>query len=73
MISLGCKFLYFHHEHSEGKYKMVTFVPGRLLYRSGLYRGGKSGQRRALCFLTGRSLKGDDSVTENDHPDLMYS
>ena len=52
---------------------MVTFVPGRLLYRSGLYRGGKSGQRRALCFLTGRSLKGDDSVTENDHPDLMYS
>ncbi len=30
--------------------------------------GGKSGQRRAPCFLTGRSLKGDYSVTENNHP-----
>ncbi len=30
--------------------------------------GGKSGQRRALCFLTGRYPKGYSSITENNRP-----
>ena len=34
---------------------------------------GKSGQRRAPCFLTGRWAKAYSSVTENDHPELMNS
>lgn len=43
---------------------------GRLLYRLDFYQGGKSGQHRAPCFLTGRSLKGDINVTENNHLDM---
>jgi hypothetical protein len=33
--------------------------------------GGKSGQRRVPCFLTGRYLKGYSSVTENNRPDFF--
>jgi len=31
-------------------------------------RGGKSGQHRAPCFLTGRRVKARSRVTENDRP-----
>ena len=31
-------------------------------------RGGKSGQQRAPCFLTGRQAKVCSRVTENDRP-----
>jgi len=30
--------------------------------------GGKSGQHRAPCFLTGRPLRKGSSVTENNRP-----
>jgi hypothetical protein len=50
---------------------MITFAPaGRFIVPS--TRGGKSGQHRAPCFLAGRSLKGDSSVTENNHLVLMH-
>lgn len=48
--------------HRQAALSFLTFI----------VRGGKSGQRRAPCFLAGRSLKGDSSVTENDHLVLMY-
>ena len=45
----------------------LYFCTGRLLYHLGnKCRGGKSGQRGAPRSLTGRSPKGDRSVTENN-------
>jgi hypothetical protein len=47
----------------------------RLFHRSFLSQGkegrGKSGQRRAPCFLTGRYPRGYSSVTENDRPSVV--
>lgn len=51
---------------------ILTFAAAGRFIVSIFYWEGKSGQRRAPCFLTGRSLKVDSNVAENNHLVLMY-
>ena len=49
-----------------------TFAPKQVVLSLFAYaEGGKSGQRRAPCFLTGRRAKACSKVTENDHPRVL--
>jgi hypothetical protein len=60
-------------EQGTRNYLLLLHRQAALSFLTFIVRGGKSGQRRAPCFLAGRSLKGDSSVTENDHLVLMNS
>lgn len=69
------QFIIFLHYEACSNFKPETicyFCTGKPLYRPDFNREGKSGQRRTPCFLTGRSLKEDSSLTENNHLNLMY-
>jgi len=49
--------------------KISTFVPAKRSIAAVLYSGGKSGQHRASCFLTGRRRQPvTASATENKPP-----
>lgn len=49
--------------------KIPTFAPAKRSIAAVLYSGGKSGQHRASCFLTGRRRQpATASATENKPP-----